>query len=707
MIHRHFSTCRPIPVSILIGTLTIAGHADVITVDDDDPAADFSTIQDAVDAAVDGDRIEVGPGYYLANTKEDVPVVEVVGKSIEIVATAADPASTVIAGQGSRRCVEWSFALGDCLLQGFTLDSGFSADDGGGIAIDLAALVIEDCVIQNCTATRDGGAVHSRSETILPPVARNCKFLFNTAGLDGGAVKALGGFDFHQSTFENNTASIYGGGMSFDGNPAGIDNYSIVEGCTIRECIAEYGGGAYGDDATLRVTSSDFLSCLAGEPSSGSGWGGGVGMIFGRLIMNGGSIVDCEGGESSGGIDLERSIASCTDVSISECSADGFAGGIYGFGEETSMVLKDCRFTSNRAWSGVGGAVHCNLAVSSLEMIRCTFDDNFAFVGNCVSAPNVVTASDCDFNAQDTFDSPVAHVSLRGVGTGSRFTGCRFVDAETPDLASSFRATEIGGLEFIDCEFSGNRTIDVGGGVDTEGAIFISAAPDDDSSILFSGCTFRDNQICCWLEQNYAGEGGALKVVGRRVTLEGCTFGFNRAAFGGSIYAEAAISNCVIDGSASVGSAGGAYLYGDSSIVNSKVTGNADCNYPAIQAIDAISIEGCTISGNLGAPFICLFEPIDLAVCRFPEGSTVRDSRFCDYDEAAISGAWVDLGGNSFNPAECDAADLNGDGEVNGADLALVLAAWGQPCLGCAADINGDGEVNGADLALILAGWGG
>ncbi|MCP4892332.1 MAG: hypothetical protein GY911_00770, partial [Actinomycetales bacterium] len=62
---------------------------------------------------------------------------------------------------------------------------------------------------------------------------------------------------------------------------------------------------------------------------------------------------------------------------------------------------------------------------------------------------------------------------------------------------------------------------------------------------------------------------------------------------------------------------------------------------------------------------------------------------------------------NSFNPAECDAADLNGDGEVNGADLALVLAAWGQPCLGCAADINGDGVVNGADLALILAGWGG
>ena len=142
MTHRRSSACRSCSAIILIATMAVAGHADVITVDDDDPAADFSTIQEAVDAAVGGDRIEVGPGYYLANTKEDVPVVEVVGKSIEILAVAADPASTVIAGQGSRRCVEWSFALGDCLLQGFTLDSGFTADDGGGIAIDLAALVI-------------------------------------------------------------------------------------------------------------------------------------------------------------------------------------------------------------------------------------------------------------------------------------------------------------------------------------------------------------------------------------------------------------------------------------------------------------------------------------------------------------------------------------------------------------------------------------
>ncbi len=49
-------------------------------------------------------------------------------------------------------------------------------------------------------------------------------------------------------------------------------------------------------------------------------------------------------------------------------------------------------------------------------------------------------------------------------------------------------------------------------------------------------------------------------------------------------------------------------------------------------------------------------------------------------------------------------ADLNGDGAVGSADLAVVLGSWGQA--GVAADLNGDGAVGSADLALILGSWG-
>lgn len=46
--------------------------------------------------------------------------------------------------------------------------------------------------------------------------------------------------------------------------------------------------------------------------------------------------------------------------------------------------------------------------------------------------------------------------------------------------------------------------------------------------------------------------------------------------------------------------------------------------------------------------------------------------------------------------------DFNGDGLVNGADLATLLSQWGGPG---SADLNGDGVVNGTDLAELLANW--
>lgn len=48
--------------------------------------------------------------------------------------------------------------------------------------------------------------------------------------------------------------------------------------------------------------------------------------------------------------------------------------------------------------------------------------------------------------------------------------------------------------------------------------------------------------------------------------------------------------------------------------------------------------------------------------------------------------------------------DLNHDGAVNGADLGMLLGAWGQAGANVA-DLNGDGVVNGADLGLLLGGW--
>ena len=63
----------------------------------------------------------------------------------------------------------------------------------------------------------------------------------------------------------------------------------------------------------------------------------------------------------------------------------------------------------------------------------------------------------------------------------------------------------------------------------------------------------------------------------------------------------------------------------------------------------------------------------------------------------AISGS---IGGSG-----CDIpGDINGDCQVNGADLGAMLAAWGSSDPD--ADINDDGTVNGGDLGTLLANWG-
>jgi hypothetical protein len=46
--------------------------------------------------------------------------------------------------------------------------------------------------------------------------------------------------------------------------------------------------------------------------------------------------------------------------------------------------------------------------------------------------------------------------------------------------------------------------------------------------------------------------------------------------------------------------------------------------------------------------------------------------------------------------------DLDGDGQIGGADLALLLGAWGGAGV---ADLDGSGAVGAADLSILLGLW--
>lgn len=63
-----------------------------------------------------------------------------------------------------------------------------------------------------------------------------------------------------------------------------------------------------------------------------------------------------------------------------------------------------------------------------------------------------------------------------------------------------------------------------------------------------------------------------------------------------------------------------------------------------------------------------------------------------------------DLDADDLYLLDHKASDLNGDGVVGAADIAIMLGAWGTPNQAC--DLSSDGSVGADDLAILLGMWG-
>ena len=70
-----------------------------------------------------------------------------------------------------------------------------------------------------------------------------------------------------------------------------------------------------------------------------------------------------------------------------------------------------------------------------------------------------------------------------------------------------------------------------------------------------------------------------------------------------------------------------------------------------------------------------------------------------DADANGVLDACEEGGGT---PSDCG-GDLDGNGRVDGTDLAMILAFWGSGS--SLADCDGSGQVDGTDLAIVLGRW--
>ena len=149
--------------SILIVAITIpAKSQDTITVPDDYP-----TIQDAINAATDGDTVFVRNGTYYENV--------IVDKTVSLV--GEDKTETIVNGNGSGNVME--ILASSVQMSKFTVRNGSEYYPGSGIIIDHAT----SCIISNCLLinNRDGISLFYSSDNTL----ENNDFLNNSRGGHG------------------------------------------------------------------------------------------------------------------------------------------------------------------------------------------------------------------------------------------------------------------------------------------------------------------------------------------------------------------------------------------------------------------------------------------------------------------------------------------------------------------------------------------
>ncbi len=148
---------------------------------------DFPTIQEAIDAAMDGDEVEVHPGAYNE-------AIDFLGKAITVRSTDG-PDVTTIDGTGNFHVVQCVSGEGsDTALDGFVITGGNADGDefletvGGGMLNDASSPTVTNCTFSDNSADRGGGMYNSNSSS--SPSVTNCTFSGNTA-LAGGGMKAF------------------------------------------------------------------------------------------------------------------------------------------------------------------------------------------------------------------------------------------------------------------------------------------------------------------------------------------------------------------------------------------------------------------------------------------------------------------------------------------------------------------------------------
>jgi nitrous oxidase accessory protein NosD len=328
---------------------------------------DYLAIQEAIDAAKDGDTVLVHPGTYVEN-------IDFKGKAITVKSTDGPDSTTIDGGMKGSVVTFVSDEGNDSVLDGFFITNGsgtyypgWSGYLGGGIYCDLSCPTISNNVIDGNSADNGGGvACFNNSDAIISN---------NTISWNDAAFYHGGGILCNQScpTISNNTISNNSCVRNGGGIICRVNSHAEIVNNLIKDNTAGWpGGGIF-----ISIDSSTMVldNIISGNDSIE----GGAGMfccknsaptISGNVITENtaSGINGC-----GGGILFNNSLPLICNNIIAGNTATWYCGGI---GAWTDCHITAVNNTVCNNTAGLGGSGLEIWDYSSATVINTVFWDN-------------------------------------------------------------------------------------------------------------------------------------------------------------------------------------------------------------------------------------------------------------------------------------------------------------------------------------------
>jgi hypothetical protein len=645
---------------------------------------DYPTIQAAVDASVDGDTVLVDPGTYVES-------VNLRGKAITVRSLVVGGAS-VLAPQDARSFVAVSGEPSAMRVIGFRI--GRADSWGGGAATTSSSVVFENCTFEGCRNHTGGGAlVSGGSPSFIRCHFTDCIVDGAGGGLfgGGGAIRSVGGSVTIDYCAFDNCCGAQGRIMMQEGGGSSVMRHSTLRGI---EGIAW--AWIYNEGSSFTIEDSVFDSM---EGAALFGWSPYTVRRCTFRNITGYSVMDMRFGEQI--VDSCR-FEQCHVVYMFAVTYSG----TYALGNSTFC---DCSTPTFQAgWSDLGG-------------------NNF----NASCGTNLVVPT----------DYPTIQAAINAVQAGAR----RVVEVLAGTYSESFA---LNGKDVIVRGAANNATILDGTGLTISIAKFTGGEP---ATAGVEDLVFRNGTVGSrFTPTSTFTIGGAIYANNTAAHISNCRFENCRADFGGAIYqyvGALAWANCVFTNNIGNVDGGAVLVYNctgtvrDSSFTGNRCGMNGPGSGSAFKAVgsngdgESIVLDACVMTGNIASdsgsaiefyehvkyhPGVLTIlnssitgntsgEPISaggaglrvlgrMQSCVVGAGTTI-----CDNDPINAAGPYFIEGGAQV----CDCmADLTGDGQVNSADLGMLLSSWGITLPSGVGDVDHNGVVNAPDLAALLSHWG-